>query len=343
MYNEKLLTREQFRNAVFDRDGHVCVFCGEPAVDAHHILERRLWNDGGYYISNGASVCEKHHIECEKTLISVDKVRDAAGINRVLVPPHMYPDYEYDKWGNTIMANGLRTRGELFFDESVQKILSEVMGEFTNRVKYSRTYHVPWSPGMMDDDRMIPSMDVFKGQEVVVTEKLDGENTTMYCDGIHARSVDGRHHSSRNWVKNFWSTFSHDIPKDWRVCGENMYATHSIHYDSLKTYFYGFSVWNEKNQALSWDDTLEWFKLLNIEPVPVLYRGIYDEKKIRSLYSKSDWYSKEGYIVRLASSFDYRGFKNSVAKFVREGHVQTIKHWMHGQPIVPNELDNEKN
>jgi len=46
----------------------------------------------------------------------------------------------------------------------------------------------------MPDNRLI-------GREVVVTEKMDGENTTMYCDNIHARSIDGRHHPSRDWVK----------------------------------------------------------------------------------------------------------------------------------------------
>lgn len=36
---------------------------------------------------------------------------------------------------------------------------------------------------------------------VVITEKMDGENTTLYRDGLHARSLDSRHHPSRNWVK----------------------------------------------------------------------------------------------------------------------------------------------
>lgn len=43
--------------------------------------------------------------------------------------------------------------------------------------------------------------DLFLGQEVVVTEKIDGENTTMYPDHIHARSLDSNHHPSRNIVK----------------------------------------------------------------------------------------------------------------------------------------------
>ena len=44
-----LITRDDFRQSVFERDSHRCVICGEPAKDAHHILERRLFPDGGYY------------------------------------------------------------------------------------------------------------------------------------------------------------------------------------------------------------------------------------------------------------------------------------------------------
>jgi hypothetical protein len=49
-----LLTRDQFREAVFARDKHKCVICKEPAKDAHHIMERRLFTEtdelGGYFL-----------------------------------------------------------------------------------------------------------------------------------------------------------------------------------------------------------------------------------------------------------------------------------------------------
>jgi predicted restriction endonuclease len=103
---EKLMTRDEFRNAVFERDNHRCVICNEQAVDAHHIMERRLWPDGGYYLNNGASLCEEHHIEAEKTNISTEEIRKSAGIEVILLPPHLYDDAEYDTWGNEILKNG---------------------------------------------------------------------------------------------------------------------------------------------------------------------------------------------------------------------------------------------
>jgi hypothetical protein len=40
----------------------------------------------------------------------------------------------------------------------------------------------------------------------------------------------------------------------------------------------GFSVWDDKNNCLSWNDTIEWFNLLEIQHVPAIYDGIYNEK-----------------------------------------------------------------
>ena len=226
MFIPVLLTRDKFRAAVFKRDNHTCVFCTSPAVDAHHILERRLFGNGGYFIENGASVCEKHHLECEMTIRSVEEVREAAGITRKVVPEHLYDDVVYDKWGNVILPTGQRMKGELSSDASVQKILAQgnVLDQFVKYYKYPRTYHLPWSPGINDDDKVISNINIFRDHEVVITEKLDGENSSLYSDYIHARSIDGRHHWSRDWVKNFHSKICWEIPQGFRVCGENLYA-----------------------------------------------------------------------------------------------------------------------
>lgn len=336
----KLLTRDEFREGVFKRDNHQCVICKEPAKDAHHIMERRLFHDGGYYLDNGASLCHAHHLQAEMTLISTNELREAIGIQKVILPEHLYDDQEYDKWGNILQQNGTRLKGELFFDESVQKILEQgnVLDLFTDKVKYPRTHHLPWSEGMHDDDRMLSSTKVFENQRVIVTEKMDGENTTLYNGYIHARSLDSPNHESRNWVKKFWSNISYDIPLGYRICGENMFAKHSIKYENLKTYFYGFSIWNDKNECLSWDETIFWFEIFGITPVPVLYDGIYDEEKLRQIWCTLNPTYNEGYVLRIADQFPYFEFKKCVGKFVRKNHVQTVKHWMHGQKMEVNSL-----
>lgn len=333
-----LLTRDEFRLAVFTRDKNKCAFCDLPAVDAHHIIERRLFPDGGYYVANGASVCQAHHILCEQTLISVEDVRSTCGIVKPVIPPHLYDDQEYDKWGNPVLANGMRLKGDLFFDESVQKVLKEggVLHLFSDLVKYPRTHHLPWSESLNKDDRLIETLEYFQNKRVIATEKMDGENTTLYTDYFHARSVDGRHHESRNWVKNFWGQFKHDIPKGWRICGENLFAKHSIYYKELPSFFLGFSIWNEKNICLSWDETLEWFGLLGIQPVPILFDGQFDEGTIRKIWNPNKWETNEGYVIRVAEPIYYGDFRKKFAKFVRKNHIQTTKHWMFGQRIETN-------
>ena len=102
----------------------------------------------------------------------------------------------------------------------------------------------------------------------------------------------------------------------------------------------GFSVWNDRNICLSWDETQEWFELIGIQSVPVLYDGIYDEKIIVNLWKQLNPLHNEGYVVRVADEIAYSDFRRKVAKFVRKGHVQTQKHWLFGQPIKPNKLKN---
>lgn len=333
-----LLSRDAFREGVFARDSYKCVACGNPAQDAHHLLERRLWDDGGYYLDNGVSLCGECHIKAEMTLLTVDYLRRKAKIVRKVVPADLYHDTEYDKWGNVILPNGRgRTKGPLFHDESVQKVLRQggVLEEFTDFVKYPRTHHLPWSPGMNEDDRLIPSLESLQAGDIVITEKMDGENTTMYRDGVHARSIDGRSHPSRDWVKNFWAKIRFRIPEGWRICGENLYAEHSIHYE-LPTYFMAFSIWDQRNVCLSWEDTKLYLKVLDIPVVPVLYEGPWNEDVFSNLGLDTE--HQEGYVVRTTREFSYREFKDCVGKWVRKDHIQTRKHWFYGQSITPNTL-----
>lgn len=327
----RLLTRDAFRDAVFTRDGYKCVVCGESAVDAHHIIDRKLWPSDtcGNFVDNGASVCEPCHLKAGSTEIGCDELRGKCGIERIVLPPHFYPDSRYDLWGNQILDTGYRLPGELFLDESVQKILTPVLHLFRKYVKYPRTYHVPWSPGATRDDRIMKSLKFFEGQHVVVTEKMDGENTTFYNGFVHARALDYVNHPSRGRVKALHSRIQQDIPEGWRVCGENLTAIHSIRYEGLPSFFLVFSIWDQYNRCLSWSDTVEYAEMLGLRTVPVLYEGVFNETIIRALYDPvTDREKSEGYVVRLAESFSFSKFRDVVGKFVRAGHVQeTHGHW----------------
>lgn len=120
----QLLDRKAFDRAVKARSEGRCVFCNDPADDAHHILERKLWADGGYYLDNGAALCNAHHWAAEQTLLTVEEVRQAAGITAVRLPAGMSAALRYDKWGNVIRPDGLREAGPLFSDTGCRKALA---------------------------------------------------------------------------------------------------------------------------------------------------------------------------------------------------------------------------
>jgi hypothetical protein len=122
---DQLLDRERFKTVVFARAGGVCVFCARIALDAHHILERKLFKDGGYYTGNGAAVCEQHHWQCETTELSVEEVRRAAKISTVILPPGFDRNKRYDKWGNEMRQDGTLIAGPLVDDVGMRRALEQ--------------------------------------------------------------------------------------------------------------------------------------------------------------------------------------------------------------------------
>lgn len=109
----------------------------------------------------------------------------------------------------------------------------------------------------------------------------------------------------------------------------------SPHRETLESFFYLFSVWDETNRCLSWDATREWAELLGCPTPGELYRGPWAARRIQAITIDPE--SAEGYVVRLADGFAYADFPRSAGKWVRPHHVKTDDHWMH-DAIIPNRL-----
>lgn len=71
---KKQKIREKFRILVLERDNYTCVNCGVQYIkktgnlllDAHHIMDRCHFPNGGYVLENGVSVCKVDcHFELE--------------------------------------------------------------------------------------------------------------------------------------------------------------------------------------------------------------------------------------------------------------------------------------
>lgn len=202
--------------------------------------------------------------------------------------------------------------------------------------KYGRTFHLPISPGATSDDKIMPSLNGLMVDDLVVTEKMDGENTTIHRAGSHARSPDSRYHPSRDWLKAFAAGVAPYLSEGERIVGENLFARHSVAYDALPSYFLGFA-WIIGGEVQGWDLTLARFEELGIHPVPTLYRGPYRNGLFDDLAKTLDLSTQEGFVARIADAFAETAMPERVGKYVREGHVQSEIHWMKAE-LIANRL-----
>lgn len=318
---QKLLTRDEFRESVFKRDGNKCVICKNEAADAHHILDRKLFSDGGYYLNNGASLCYEHHIEAEKCEISVEEIREAAGITEIILPEGFDRSLVYDKWGQEV-------------DEALKSR------------KYGRTYHFPWSPGAKNDDRINYNYwnDIQKINSLVITSKLDGENNCLTKYGVFARSHAAPTESK--WTQDIRQRC--DIIKndlgDLQLFLENLYAIHSIEYPKLDSHYYVFSA-RIGGRCLSWEETKFYANLFDFPTVPELeiinpkdYTEEQFKEKILHYTSQQEVFDslnpltgenipREGIVAHNTEEYLLRHFEHNCFKWVVKGHVKTDEHW----------------
>lgn len=207
-------------------------------------------------------------------------------------------------------------------------------------IKWPRTPHLLWSGGVGPGDISVDITELMKAP-YVVTEKLDGECTTMTREFVHARSGDSADHPSRHEVKRLWGEIGWQIPKDWYLVGENVYAKHSISYPLVESpYFYLFAV-HVRGEVLSWEETELIAELFGIKTVPALAvvqdrHGLlqWDATQLKPMGSE---YGDEieGIVARPYDRFMLDEWSRVSAKYVRPGHVQTDEHWM-SLPIVKN-------
>ena len=161
--------------------------------------------------------------------------------------------------------------------------------------KYPRTPHLPSSKSVQSDDVIGSGLPL--GSRVVITEKMDGENTTMYRDGVHARSLDSGHHQSRSMVKAIQAQIGHMIPEGLRITGENMYAKHSIAYNALPSYYLVFgAVQDESSYHGTTTEAL--CASVGLVTVPVLYRGVLTPETASQVISGLSLDTQEGFVWR---------------------------------------------
>ena len=213
--------------------------------------------------------------------------------------------------------------------------------------KYNRTPHVMWSPGATDDDKIAMSSTGLVGVPIIITEKMDGSNTSLEQAGCFARTHSGPPtHASFDALKALHATIKHKIPEYLQLFGEWCFAQHSIAYSELPHYFMLFNVRDLRYDYsyLSWEEVIMWAEEIGVPTVPLLFEGTVlsvDElkeltEKLMKQPSKCGGI-REGVVIRTQNSFPDVAFALLCQKCVRANHVQTTEHWK-DQEIIKNKL-----
>lgn len=342
-------TRNDFRRIVNEQQDGICIipWCDESIQDAHHIIERELWDDGGYIPDNGAGVCGLHHKFAEENHIPPQAFWKWRTIDDPPLPDGISTT-NVNKWGDEL-------------DYPPWK-------EHRERIKYPSTRHLPFSHVGDADDTYHRSVESFLGVPLVILEKMDGSNAMLMKDidePVRARNGREAEHDSFDLLKDlYWNENIHEkIPETVQVFGEWLYEKHSIHYgcdcnDSdcdvgkpltanlrkseptdERAYFQIFGVYDmELDYWLSWPFTVEISQELGFPTAPVLLQAPNDDSP--SYTRRNVFYNEiidesesvvnrggEGLVVRSKFPYHYGQFSERVGKYVRENHVKTDKHW----------------
>lgn len=235
--------------------------------------------------------------------------------------------------------------------------------------KYCRSLHANISLGSSSDDRFMPQGYVksfAEKKQLILTEKLDGQNNCFSKHGVFARSHTApTEHPWDKPMRERWQLIKNDL-NDLEIFGENMYGIHSIAYKKLSSYFYVFAV-REKDRWLSWEEVQFYAAMLDFPVVPqisittplaTVYTDTQDENKVLASWlelnlgmtweesvategllggfdSETGQPCSEGFVIRNAEGFPTNSGQLPVApnefdnlfKLVRASHVKTDVHW----------------
>ena len=201
--------------------------------------------------------------------------------------------------------------------------------------KYPSTPYWPWSPAIGRGDDVHPDPDRFVGEDVVVTEKLDGGNTLLHAGKVYARSVSAP--SEAKWMAMVKKHHAWKVrePEVW-LYGEDVYGVHSIEYEPVaeQATFYAFALRDGAGAFAAFAEVETYAKQREIPVVPVLFRGRFRSvAEVRAFMEQAHGEAsalggeREGVVMRLARGFAAAEFQDNVCKSVRPEHVQSDEHW----------------
>jgi len=218
--------------------------------------------------------------------------------------------------------------------------------------KFPHTPHLVWlGAGSPRDDKVLKPAEVteFLSGDVIVEEKVDGANLGLSLgpDGrVRAQSrgnylASGRSHAQWNplwpWLAERRAILENGLSGGLMLFGEWCYARHTVPYDALPDWFFGFDIFELGSRRFwSVDRRNVWLQQCGLISVPEVKRGRIQLKQVSSLLATSalGHVPMEGIYLRRDNG---EGLQ-SRAKVVSAAFKQQIEeHWTR-RSVVPNHL-----
>ena len=196
------------------------------------------------------------------------------------------------------------------------------------KIKFPRTPHLPFSGSIGSDDLRIKDLSQFYGKDIIITEKMDGENISIYKDGWHARSLGSKHKDYHSYLQNkILPQIQAKLESNLRLVGEYLYKRHTIPYDDLEGFFELFAAVYARDKGFEvqpWTFVQFCSGVLDIPTVPeLIYIKKFSQKDEKVLYDLVNSFERnglEGFVIRNAARFPLEKWSENVAKYVRKGY-----------------------
>jgi ATP-dependent RNA circularization protein (DNA/RNA ligase family) len=193
--------------------------------------------------------------------------------------------------------------------------------------------------------------DAFLRTELIVEEKIDGANLGISIDddgNVRAQNrggyldlpAGGQWKKLKAWLDERTDLLFEILSNRYILFGEWCYAQHSVYYDQLPDWFFGFDIFDKNEERFfSTARRDDFFSRMNIYQNPRIAAGHFSLTKLKALLSTSQYSNEpaEGLYLR----HDQGEWLAGRAKLVRPAFVQSQEqHWLRSG-IRPNRLKSD--
>ena len=219
--------------------------------------------------------------------------------------------------------------------------------------KFPRTPHLFVLPGInIRDDKVLPveESESFYSNPIVIEEKVDGANLGISLGSSEEIKVQNRGNYIQpgadrqfdtllEWIYSRHDLIKNHVEGNYILFGEWCYYKHSIYYKALPDWFIGIDIFNiPANRFLNISNRNYLFSKLEIIPVPLIKRGIFNQKEIIEILEDERSRLGNEKLEGLYFRIEDENWLIKRAKVVRRNFIQNItSHWRDA-PLKKNHM-----